>query len=45
MYVRLINDGAKGIIEPFFDGGEAYRDYHKYETIGNFSSIKNFKTK
>lgn len=36
MYVRLINDGAKGIIEPFFDGGEAYRDYHKYETIGNY---------
>ena len=36
MYIRLINGGEKGIIEPFFDGGEAYSDYHKYVTLNNY---------
>ena len=36
MYIRLIKGGEKGIIEPFFDGGEAYRDYHKYVTLNNY---------
>ena len=35
MYIRLIGSGERGILEPFYDGGEAYREYHKYETIKN----------
>ncbi len=37
MYIRLTGSGKRGIIEPFYDGGEAYRDYHKYETIKNYT--------
>ena len=37
MYIRLMGNGKKGVIEPFYDGGEAYRDYHKYETIKNYT--------
>ncbi len=36
MYIRLMNNGAKGVLEPFYDGGEAYRDYHKYVTLNNY---------
>ena len=36
MYLRLLKNGAEGILEPFYDGGEAYRDYHKYVTLGNY---------
>lgn len=36
MYIRLTGNGAKGILEPFYDGGEAYRDYHKYVTLNNY---------
>ena len=36
MYIRLMNNGAKGVLEPFYDGGEAYQDYHKYVTLDNY---------
>ncbi len=36
MYIRLMHNGAKGVIEPFYDGGEAYRNYHKYITLDNY---------
>lgn len=36
MYIRLMNNGAKGVLEPFYDGGEAYHDYHKYVTLDNY---------
>ena len=39
MYIRLIGSGERGILEPFYDGGEAYREYHKYETIKNYTVI------
>lgn len=39
MYVRLMGNGKKGVIEPFYDGGEAYRDYHKYETLKNYTQV------
>lgn len=38
MYLRLLKNGAEGILEPFYDGGEAYRDYHKYMTLGNYET-------
>lgn len=36
MYIRLMKNGASGIIEPFYDGGEAYRDYHKYVVLERY---------
>ena len=36
MYIRLMKNGASGIIEPFYDGGEAYHDYHKYVVLEQY---------
>ncbi len=38
MYIRLLKNGAEGIIEPFYDGGESYRENEKYSTLVNYTT-------
>ncbi len=39
MYIRLIKNGAEGILEPFYDGGDSYRENEKYQSF-----FANYKT-
>ncbi len=36
MYIRLMENGIEGMLEPFYDGGESYQGHQKYAVLANY---------